>query len=607
MKRSPTRFLPRSLRHFLVSTVLLAASPVAQALPLRIGGEVQSAALASQSLPVGEVLAVWTLPRLGVAVRNDPQDLRLLYGGRELHWSPRRGWQAVGFNFSGNLTTPQKVGQSLYVGLDALRALGLPITITAEAVSVPAPSRIPAGTLPPSLSSTSTLPPTASQASGRVTHALSTLHHSAGQQRTVQIARTVLELTSLSGSGEAPFYQVSPREGGVTLSLPFVRAAPRSEILEGGRVLLLTPVGSGTQLDLITGGGQTRISTLQNPPRIVLDTVTYTDRSQTPPVAPELLPQGVKFQQRGGLSLLSFDPSRYRPRVISVAWGQRTGLANLVKAAGGVAGINGGYFDMNSGKPVDLVAQGGVMRVGSLEKRATLGFGVGGEILMGYAAPRYTVTGGGWSGRVNQMTPAAHPERLTAWVGDGSTVGAAGLTTLTLSAAGGRIAGQVLAAQTGPVVTKAGQFYLTFDPVRFPALPRAAGAALAVRLDWNASETNWPATADALSAGPLLIRSGIAVMDPQREGFNTSGSIWRSTHQTAFGLLGGWPTFAYLEQGTPEELLSALKAAGFSDAVRMDSGGSSAVYVTGGYADLGGYLNPVAGRNIPNAVVMVPR
>ncbi|GHG08072.1 hypothetical protein GCM10017783_20810 [Deinococcus piscis] len=587
---------PAARRLLFVVSVSLLAWPAAQARPLSVGGEVQSAALSSRELSSGEGLAVWTLPRLGVAVRNDPKDLRLLYGGRELRWAPGRGWQAVGFAAGAALPAPEQVGQSLYVGLDILRALGVPLSVTPQAVEVAAPRAVPAGTLPPSPASAPGQNP---GAASTATHTLSSVRQSVSRQRTVELQRTVLEL---QGSGEA-FYQVQQRGGAVSLSLPYTRSAARSEILDGGAVLLVTPAGSGSQLDLLTGGGQTRIFTLQNPTRIVLDTVVYRDRSQTPPVATELLPQGVRYRQQGGLSLLSFDPSRYRPRVVSAPWGQRTGLAALVRSAGGVAGINGGYFDMQSGKPVDLVAQGGVMRIGSLQKRATLGFTPAGEVLLGYPAPRYVAEVGGQRLLVNQMTPLPRPELLTAWAGDGRTVGAAGLVTLTVRPG----TDQVLTAQSGTVTTQPGNLHLTFDPARFPALPRTAGAPLSLRLEWNASDAPWPSSEDALSAGPLLLRGGQSVLNPQREGFDTAGSIWRATHQTAFGLLGGWPTFAYLERGTPEQLLVALRTAGLSDAVRMDSGGSSAVYLSGGYADLGGYLNPAWSRDIPNAVVMVPR
>ncbi|WP_261663227.1 hypothetical protein [Deinococcus sp. Marseille-Q6407] len=607
----PTAF--RRLSAPLLALSLTALAAGAQARPLSVGGTVQSEALDSRLLSSGgEALAVWTLPRLGVAVRNDPQDLRLRFAGRELHWSPAQGWQGTGLTPPPGLPAPERVGQSLYVSLDALRALGLPLSVTPQAIEVPAPSSVPAGTLPPS--GAAPLPPATAPSApaalpsspapaGRVTHQLQNVRHSSTRQRTLEVQRTVLEF---GGSGEV-FYRVQPAaDDGVTLSLPYVQAAPRSDTLGGGTSLQVAPEGSGSRIELHTGGGQTRIFQLQNPPRIVLDTVVYSDRSQTPPVAAALLPAGVRYQQLGGLSLLSFDPARYRPRVVSAPWGERAGLAQLVRSAGGVAGINGGYFDMKTGKPVDLVAQSGVMRIGSLQKRATLGFSTAGEVLLGYPAPRYVVEAGGQQLLVNQMTPSPRPDLLTAWAGDGRLVGADGLVTLEVAQDPAK-AGRVLSARSGQVKTTPGRLSLTFDPARFPALPRAAGAPLTVRLEWNASDAPWPSARDALSAGPLLLRGGQDVLDPRREGFDTSGSIWRPTHQTAFGLLNGWPTFAYLQYGSPEQMLAALRSAGLSDAVRMDSGSSSAVYLTGGYADLGGYLNPGWSRDIPNAVVMVPR
>ena len=95
--------------------------------------------------------------------------------------------------------------------------------------------------------------------------------------------------------------------------------------------------------------------------------------------------------------------------------------------------------------------------------------------------------------------------------------------------------------------------------------------------------------------------------DPRREGFNTAASIWRPTRQVALGLWKGQPTVAYLEHGTPEAFAAALVGAGLSDALRLDSGSSASAYLTGGYGNLGGYLNTVWGRPVPNAIVFVPK
>lgn len=96
-------------------------------------------------------------------------------------------------------------------------------------------------------------------------------------------------------------------------------------------------------------------------------------------------------------------------------------------------------------------------------------------------------------------------------------------------------------------------------------------------------------------------------LDPAREGFNTAASIWRPTRQVAFGTLAGQPTIAFLTHGSPEAFAAALARAGVRDAVRLDSGSSATAFVTGGYANLGGYLNTVWSRPVPNAIVLVPR
>jgi len=103
------------------------------------------------------------------------------------------------------------------------------------------------------------------------------------------------------------------------------------------------------------------------------------------------------------------------------------------------------------------------------------------------------------------------------------------------------------------------------------------------------------------------VQAGRPVTDPRREGFDTGASIWRPTRQVALGLWRGQPTIAYLEHGTPEAFAAALVQAGLSDALRLDSGSSATAYSTSGYGDLGGYLNTVWSRPVPNAIVFVPK
>ncbi|CAM3802391.1 phosphodiester glycosidase family protein [Deinococcus frigens] len=634
----------------------------AEARPTAIGGVRQSAGVDSRLLGGTEMLAVWTLPRLGVSVRNDPLDLRLLLGRRELRYAPGQGWRALGFTLSGPLSAPATEGGSLHVPLRALELLGVRVlTSTPALLGFATPASVPTVTLPPSEESaaapnstapnstapnaalspaaTPAQPPTPSPASApaappltpvaplaapaalptlqpiptlpaptppplipslsvsRVAN-LDTVRVSRTLYRTVEVQRVVLDLS-------APAPQVVSREaGGLGVFLPGVSVTGSQQTLPGGDTLTLAQTGEGAAVRLTTGGGRSEIFTLEDPFRVVIDTTTYTDSSVPPPINPDALPAGVSYRNKGVLHLLSFDPALFQPRVVSAPLGRSLAVLDLVKSVGGVAGINGGYFDPASSLPVDLVAVGGLMTAASLEKRATVGFTAGGEALFGYPRPRYVLSGPFGSVTVNSVRAAPNAALLTAFVGDGRTsVGGTGLTTL-LVALG---SATVTRALTGQFTAPARTLAFTFDPARFPALPGAAGAALSVTLNWQASDAPWENAVDALSAGPLLVQGGKVAINPAREGFNTAANIWRPTRQSALGTLGGQPTIAYFEYGTPEAFAAALAGAGVRDAVRMDSGSSATAYLQGGYAGLGAYLNTVWSRPVPNAIVFVPR
>ncbi|CAM3985934.1 phosphodiester glycosidase family protein [Deinococcus marmoris] len=637
----------------MIGAALLAGA--ADARPTAIGGIRQSASVDSRMLGGSEMLAVWTLPRLGVSVRNDPQDLRLLLGKRELRYAPGKGWTAHGFALTDTLPTPMIEGGSLYVPLRALGLLGVRVLAdTPGLLAFAAPASVPMATLLPSdggperpvirppVSATPSAPATtavqpapAAPASPppavtpspvspeslpniqpvpalptptppplvpsltvpRVAN-LDTVRISRTLYRTVEVQRVVMDLS-------APASQEISREGGgLSVFLPGVTVTGSQQTLPGGDTLTLAQTGAGAAIRLATGGGRSEIFTLEDPFRVVIDTTTYRDSSVPPPIDPEALPAGVTYRNRELLHLLSFDPALFQPRVVSAPLGRSLSVLDLVKSAGGVAGVNGGYFDPRSSLPVDLVAVGGLMTAASLEKRATVGFTAGGETLFGYPRPRYVLSGPFGSVTVNSVRATPNAALLTAFVGDGKTlVGGTGLTTLLL--APGSVS--VTRAVTGQVIPPPRTLAFTFDPARFPALPVAAGAPLIVALNWQATDAPWGSAVDALSAGPLLVQGGKVVIDPRREGFNTAAGVWRSTRQSALGTLGGQPTIAYFEYGTPEAFAAALAGAGVRDAVRMDSGSSATAYLQGGYAGLGGYLNTVWSQPVPNAIVFVPR
>lgn len=558
---------------------------------------------------------VWALPRLGVAVRNDLYDLRLRSGEREVRYSPTLGWRLL--EQPQLWPAPQMVSGSLYVPLEVLTHLGVPLLADGEMLDFAAPASVPLTNLPPTPVTEAPRPaaPAVSAAPERLsmflpvpaqavsapsTSFLHTVRVNTEMHRAVEVRRLVLELT---GSGKPRFDLQSHTAGGLTIRLPGAAATSGTQALSSGEVLTLESGAGGTSVRLSHTKGETRAFALNDPPRVVLDTVRQTDPDVPPPLNPAALPSGVTYRQLGGLHLLSFDPQRFEPRIVSAAQGLGT-VDKLVQSVGGVAGVNASYFALASGLPVDLVVRGGLMLSPSLEKRGTVGFLPSGGLRFGYPRPRYHVGNGESSVYANSVTASARPDWLTAFVGDGkAVVGREGMLTLHLD----RGLSRVTLTASGPHVPPDGTLTLTFDPQLFPQLPQRVGVPLGVTLDWRSAEAGWDGLNEALSAGPLLVAGGRPVTDPQREGFNTATNIWRPTRQVALGLWRGQPTIAYFEHGTPEAFASALAGAGLSDALRLDSGSSATVYAGAGYGSLGGYLNTVWSRPVPNAVVFVKR
>jgi Phosphodiester glycosidase len=448
-----------------------------------------------------------------------------------------------------------------------------------QPVPNPAPVPTPAPPTPPTLNGP------------RITGVRSSL----SSVRSVQLQRLVIDL---SGPGS---YSAQNERGGVTVFLPGATTTPGVQTLESGDTLTLAPDTRGVTVRLDANGGQSQVSTLDNPDRLVIDTATGLSGDVPPPINEDALPGGVTLRTFGGLSLLSFDPARYAPRVATAPSGSALSVAELVRRFGGVAGINGGYFDPPSGLPVDFVAANGRLLAASLERRGTVGFGENGEPLFGFPRPRYTLSGSFGSLNVNTVTSRALPHLLTAFVGDGHTaVGGDGLTTLTLNTA----ASSVLRADSGGTVPAAGLISLSFDPARFSQLPRTPGSELSATLNYQSAP--WQGIREGLSAGPMLIQDGLVVLNPEREAFNVLSGVWRPTRQVAFAIYKGQPTLAFLEFGTPDTFAHALHSAGVQHALRLDSGSSATVFVTGGYLGTGGYLNSVWSRPVPNAIVLVP-
>lgn len=623
----------------LALAVSMLAIPFAEARSVIIGQQQQANSLDTKMLGDHEYIAVWMLPKLGLQVQNDPQHVRLSYAHsatpdstqnhiqeRELSYTPQSGWQIHKLNahapsdlFPSNLLTnlpePQQQNGSLYVPLQTLLLLGVPFKSDEQTLYFASSTSTPKNNtehnnIEPVEQTTEQ--PAEQKSTPNVPIApiipkdikLQTLRVNHEKHRSVEVERLVLELSKTSQ------YQTEKGTGYIQLTLTDTWVDPQDidQIvrLPSGAEVQLTNTTEGLQLKLSSSKRHHKIFTLQNPARLVIDSTAHTNENMTPPINPNKLPQGVKYDRYDNLHLLSFDPKIYRTEVVSAPLGEGRAVSQLVKQANGVAGINGGYFVKRQLWPVDLVVQNGLMIAGSLEKRATLGFTQDGQIMLGYPKPRYILSGERGRAVVNSVRNKPDVNLLTAFVGNGkASVGTHGLTTIYIQAGKNGIQAVHQGKNTPPERMLA----FTFDPHKFPQIPTTVGTWLDVFISWRNDEgLPWGRAHSALGAGPLLIQDGKLAFHPEREQFTLFGGALRTAQQSAYGLRNGKPTLAYWEWGSAEHLAKILLKLGFSDAIRLDSGNSSTVYVkSGGYGPFSGYLNRSWGRKVANALVLIPR
>ena len=328
-------------------------------------------------------------------------------------------------------------------------------------------------------------------------------------------------------------------------------------------------------------------------------TVTTEPRDALPP-SPGVPPLGVTYAVspvgKSKLHLVSLDPTRFTPKVLAAPWGGAKTALEFTRDIGAVVAVNGGYFDPPTLQAVDYLVSSSRLLSYWRGSRAGVGFTPSG-LLWGAPRSRLQLEVGGGKYTVNSIQPIPNPRYLTMFVGDGfNRVGGLGFTTLIV--AGGAITLSGDAAFTPAL----GEVTLTFDPNALPVLNVSSTIGSSAAVTITSSDAAWLEVTEALAAGPRLVSGGAFAVNGKLEGFDTSGEIWRATRQVAFGVDGrGWYVVAMLELGTPEEFASALIAAGLRDALRMDSGSSAQIALSGGL------IGARWARAVPNAIAFVAR
>jgi hypothetical protein len=546
-----------------------------------------------------EYIALGELTALGIGVESTSTSLALSWATMRLDFVSASGWLKTTDSevLAVNLPNIIEADGQRWVALEVLAQFGF-VLEEQGATTVISPPLAAADPAPTS----AVMPPR-----------LTAVRFSQNQSNNADITRVVLDLSHQ--------VQIQSQQLAGRVSVRFLAViSPPLQIPQASRLITNTTnryrlvkdeqsdgVGLLFELDTI-GPSQSTVSTLKNPARIVIET-SLPKQNASPPGP---LPSGASLLVReralanASLYLLSLDPMRFQPRVVSAPWGVARSVLAHVELAGAKFGVNGGYFDPASNLAVDLLLSGGETRAYARGNRATLGLSPGG-LVFGTPKLRLSLSVAGKTIALNTIhpNPFGNPERakwVSGFIGDGFwPVGGLGLTVLLLD----QRQQTVEQKYTEAVVPKLGQFALIFDAAQRPDLDLAVGSSMVLGQSW--SDPTWNSVTEAVAAGPWLVRNGQYAVNAIAEGFDITATIWRPTRQVAFGLDGrGQYVLAFLEYGSPEDFAKLLVKEGIQQAMRMDSGSSGVVVAAAGI--LGAEKRQdFLGRNVPNALVFIER
>lgn len=110
----------------------------------------------------------------------------------------------------------------------------------------------------------------------------------------------------------------------------------------------------------------------------------------------------------------------------------------------------------------------------------------------------------------------------------------------------------------------------------------------------------WGRVVEALGCGPTLLRNGRRAVDPEAEGFVDPKITRQSCVRSAVGLTPRGEILLVAASGTISQLADVMMALGCSDAMNLDGGASSGLWMNGRYI-----RRP--GRSVANALLLLPR
>ncbi len=324
-------------------------------------------------------------------------------------------------------------------------------------------------------------------------------------------------------------------------------------------------------------------------PTILAEPVTIADRTT------RQLAAGVSHQQfryptgRGStpVHVLEVAPGAGQFRVV----GSSREPATLTELArGSIVAINAGYFNTTTHDHIGLLRTGGVLDSLPSLGRAAIGFN-GSQSHIARTSAEVVVQLDG----LRRVSAPAGYRGIEVFELPGQQAGDRSRGVLLVES------GVVTANRIGPLtVPDESSYAIAYDPeIRELALVEP-GSRLSFDLSFTPSF--FDRAQNAVEAGPLLVDGGQAAFAPELESFARGQRILDDyTSQAAIGIRpDGTILLVVADAMRAQDLVPLFLSLGASQAMRLDSGGSAALYAGGEL------LNRNVQRRIVSAIVLVP-
>jgi exopolysaccharide biosynthesis protein len=497
----------------------------------------------------------------------------------------------VGWTSNANLSQPVINSEGIFVQTDVAEFLGLnttvPVTVSGSSNSTtPAPSE---NTSTP-LSPTPDLEPTPQ-----------TTPEDAGPPRIESVRfggvgsiRIVFDIAGVSSNSlQSAVTQGQLAEGSfLELTLPILSLP--LELPEPYKGVDVELVNTGTHTLIRLSGPKLsyRVFSLENPSRLVIDLIPL-EFAHVTPETKELRP-GIIYKRyaapssagSSGVHVLEIAPNLGEFRVVG-HHGQGLPLSQL--ASGAFAAINAGYFDPQNFSAIGfLKVDHGLLSFPS-RNRASIAFGP--------ATPLIDRVDADVNVRISGKlfdTQIVSEQNLSVHTQASAMVGHETKGVIVVSN------GQVIENKIGPRQVPSNGFALVYEPdMRELALVNA-GEQAAIEVSFQ--NALFASSRYAVEGGPLLVSDGQAAFNPELEQFERGNPIIdQYTQQAAIGVKADG-TFLMVTADTmvAQDLVSLMLSLGAYNAMRLDSGSSTTLYIDGKV------INRSTERKVVTAIVFVP-